>query len=313
MGIRNLRNRILPVTGIILTSLLLTSCGVSTPEGKRGLLREAEQAAYGPVEEVRFITHEGDGDFDCYNKLIAEDEEYGLEFYVMSEITRVAGLDGTTMFNIFTGKPMHQRSESNDFFLQYMTYFFDEYEDEIEDLEEEYGVDITYNGLSTHANYFIEVYECSNLSDSREVFDELRDCLEDYDNRGYFQSIEEANETYGNMGFRIAFFSCTAEQGGSSNDFTKIYDLDPEDWDNANVEKRNHDKATDKVLGMVGVIIANLIIPVTALVFDIIWIRGMVKKTRPAFGPWGITSIILSFLGLFNLLMIAVLAIVYLT
>jgi hypothetical protein len=64
---------------------------------------------------------------------------------------------------------------------------------------------------------------------------------------------------------------------------------------------------------MVGVIIANLIIPVTALVFDIIWIRGMVKKTRPAFGPWGITSIILSFLGLFNLLMIAVLAIVYLT
>ena len=79
------------MASVLLASLLLTGCGISTPKTKQNLLREAESVAHGKVTEISYDSV-GTKDYPA-NRLVLEDKEYGFEFYIESKIQNAGGLD----------------------------------------------------------------------------------------------------------------------------------------------------------------------------------------------------------------------------
>ena len=218
------------MASVLLASLLLTGCGISTPKTKQNLLREAESVAHGKVTEVSYDSV-GTKDYPA-NRLVLEDKEYGFEFYIESKIQNAGGLDGTSLTNPITSKSVKARVETNDFYTQYMKYFFEYNENEIADLKETYGVEITYYKTNYNTQFFIEVYACEDEDDAEKIFAELSDLLENYDTRGYFAYIEKNGGDYVEKnGFRIAFHHDEKGTGSyNSKDIIKDYDLEPQKW-----------------------------------------------------------------------------------
>lgn len=218
------------MASVLLASILLTGCGSSTPKTKQSLLREAESAAHGKVTVISYDSV-GTKDYPA-NRLVLEDNEYGFEFYIESSIRDADGLDGTSLYNPITGNSVKAREETNDFYTQYMNYFFEYNEDEIADIEETYGIEITYIKSDYNTKFFIEVYACKDEDDANEIFDELGTLLRDYDNRGYFAYIEKNGGDYiRKNGFRIAFHNEPKGTGNyNSRDVIGTYDLEPRKW-----------------------------------------------------------------------------------
>lgn len=213
----NLRN--IGITSLLILSTLLMGCGSKEPLSKKSLERKAENYAKGPVKIGKFSEEEEYG--LPVNILTATDKEYGFKFEVKSEVRTVKGFDGTSFYNIFTNEPMLQRLESSTFHVQFMTNFEELYEDDLEDIEDDNGVEITIykSGGYKPSNYIMSVSDCKDEDQCEDIFDEIVDCLKDYDTRGYF---EQSEKDY-NFKFGICFTD-------SDNQKIEGIDLEPSKW-----------------------------------------------------------------------------------
>lgn len=200
------RTKIFLTLALCLTVMFsVAGCGSKHPRNEKSLIREAERVSYGDVEVIDY-SYDDSGDRPS-SSITVEDGEYGFEYEVVSKVGNAPGLDGTTLFNPLTNESVKKVFTSNDFYLNYIKYFFKYYKKDIKKLEKKYDVEIPVPDYeSPDVKYFIIVFGCPDEDVAQDVFDELNEMLEEYDSRDYFKKTEKEGLTTSN-GYRIGFFS----------------------------------------------------------------------------------------------------------
>lgn len=229
-GLLNMKTNLktIGIATVLMLSTLLMGCGSKEALGKKELERLAKNYAKGPIKIGKFIETE-ENDYPV-NILKAKDKEYRFEFEVKSEVRTVGGFDGTVFFNPFTDEPMVHRQESSTFHEQYLATFGKLYEDELDDIENEYDVEIQIytSGGYKPSNYIMAVRNCEDEDQCEDIFDDIVDLLKEYDTRNYF---EQSEKDYSDIEYGIIFYSeTTIKDGHSSEERITDINLEPSKW-----------------------------------------------------------------------------------
>lgn len=150
----------------IALTIVLCSCG-STPATKSEILRYARNE-YGTATVI-YIEEISEDEIKYYLK----DSEYGFEYYIVSKVTGI-NIDGSTL-----GKT---ESKNSDFILAYYNHITEMLNNELDELEDSYGVEIDADatecygvGFNVTINYKTDDLQIGPKL-SEKVYDLYKEC-----------------------------------------------------------------------------------------------------------------------------------------